>query len=141
MTLKRGHSNLRAGKRMFSGRQAEKHGNRAVERDGHWFHSRLEESVYLLLKLREKAGEIKILQCQDVVYLTLARIRYEPDFKCLDLRTNEEFWCEAKGFENDRWPMKKKLWKYYGPGPLEIWKGTHVRPALKEIIVPAKEET
>jgi hypothetical protein len=37
--------------------------------------------------------------------------------------TSKEFvWAEAKGFETDPWKMKK-LWKHYGPGKLEIYKG------------------
>lgn len=121
---------------MFSGKQAEKHGNKPIERDGHWFHSQLELSVYCILKERQKAGEIELLQCQDTIYLTLAKIKYMPDFKCRYVATGEIFWCEAKGFPNDRWPMKKKLWKFYGPGPLEIWMGTASRPFLKETIIP-----
>lgn len=123
-------------RKMFSGRQAEKHGNKAMERDGHWFHSQLEASVYGLLKLRQAAGEIEILKCQDVVYLTLAKIRYEPDFKCRFVKNGEIFHAEAKGFANDRWPMKKKLWRFYGPNALEIWMGTAAKPFLAETIIP-----
>lgn len=104
--------------------------------DGHNFASKLEASVYTILKSRENAGEIEILQCQDHVYLTNARIHYIPDFKCLYVKTNEIFHCEAKGYEDPKWPMKKKLWKFYGPNKLEIWKGTHLRPYLDEIVVP-----
>jgi hypothetical protein len=122
---------------MFEGGQAKKFGNKPRERDGHWFHSGLEESVYCILKRRQEAGEIEILQCQDAIYLTRARIKYEVDFKCKEVATGKIFWAEAKGFANERWPMKKKLWKFYGPGPLEIFMGLAANPILKEIIIPA----
>ena len=120
--------------------QSKKMGQTKVSLDGYSFASKLEASVYGILKLREKAGEIKILQVQDHIYLTIARIGYIPDFKCLDLKTNEEFHVEAKGYPNDTWPLKKKLWKFYGPGRLEIWTGSHVNPALTEVITPRGAE-
>lgn len=103
--------------------------------------SQLEISVCQMLQLRERAGEIKIMQHEDHVYLTLARIGYIPDFRCQYLGTGETFWVEAKGFPNDRWPMKKKLWKFYGPGPLEIWRGSAARPFLDETIIPKHSTT
>ncbi len=112
----------------------EKFGNQRVTNGSYSFASKLEASVYTMLKARENSDEIQILQVQDHVYLTKARIHYIPDFKCMDKKTNEVFWVEAKGYANDRWPMKKKLWKFYGPGKLEIWKGTHLRPYLDEVV-------
>jgi hypothetical protein len=113
-------------------------GNKKQELDGHSFASKLEASVYQTLKLRMKAGEIISIQCQDHIYLTDARIGYIPDFKCQD-SSGEFFWVEAKGYPNDVWPIKKKLWKSYGPGKLEIWTGSHLNPQLTEIIIPKKE--
>lgn len=110
-------------------------GNEPTTLDGYSFASKLEAAVYQLLKLRMKAGEIRTIQVQDHIYLTLARIGYVPDFKCT-LSDGSFLWVEAKGYPNDRWPMKKKLWKFYGPGPLEIWQGTYRSPQLVETIVP-----
>lgn len=117
-------------------RTRKKYGNTHTGADGHSFHSKLEASVYQILKLREKAGELEILQTQDHVYLSQARIGYVPDFRCRYLANGALFWVEAKGFETEKWPMIKKLWRFYGPGPLEIWKGTHMNPKLIETIVP-----
>jgi hypothetical protein len=103
---------------------------------GHSHRSKLESAVCQMLQLREKAGELKLLQAEDHVYLTEARIGYIPDFKCQDTKTGEIFWVEAKGFANDRWPILKKLWAHYGMGRLEIWQGSHVNPRLVETIVP-----
>lgn len=102
---------------------------------GHSHRSKLESAVCQILQLRQKAGELEIVQVEDHVYLTDARIGYVPDFKCR-YPSGEIFWVEAKGFENDRWPMKKKLWKFYGPGALEIWKGTWRKPTLVETVIP-----
>lgn len=115
-------------------RSKNKLGNIKVELGGYSFASKLEASVFTILKAREQAGEIEVLQVQDHVYLTDARIGYIPDFKCLDKKTGKIFWVEAKGFPNDKWPMKKKLWKFYGPGRLEIFTGTYDRPKLSEVI-------
>lgn len=121
----------------FGGKGNEKkYGQVGTRLDGYSFGSMLEAMVYLILKDRQRKGELKILQTQDHVYLTDAEIEYIPDFKCLDLRTQEIFWVEAKGFANERWPIKKRLWKYYGPGKLEIWMGTHQSPFLKETVIP-----
>lgn len=102
----------------------------------HSHRSKLESSVCQILHLRQAAGEIKVLQAEDHVFLTEARIGCVPDFKCQFVLTGETFWVEAKGFANDRWPIIKKLWKYYGPGLLEIWGGSHLNPKLMETIDP-----
>lgn len=103
---------------------------------GHSHRSKLEGAVCQMLQLREKAGELEIVQAEDHVYLTLARVLYVPDFKCRDTKTGEFIWIEAKGFASDRWPTIRKLWKVYGPGVLEIWKGTYRNPMLTETIIP-----
>lgn len=99
------------------------------------YHSKLEAAVAQILYLREKAEEIKVLSTQDNIHLTQARVLYIADFKCFDLKSQTEFWVEAKGFEGPRWPTLKKLWKFYGPGSLEIWKGTHRAPILVETLL------
>lgn len=115
--------------------QTAKIGNEKISLDGHSFGSKLEAAVYQLLKFRMKVGEIASIQVQDHVYLTDARIGYIPDFKCT-APDGSHFWVEAKGYANDRWPTKKKLWKFYGPGPLEIWMGNYKNPTLTETIIP-----
>jgi hypothetical protein len=126
-------------RRKKSGQDAHMGNQRMTCQMGHSHRSKLEGAVCQLIQLREKAGELELVQVEDHVYLTLARIGYVPDFKCKDLQTGEFFWVEAKGYENDRWPIKKKLWKFYGPGLLEIWRGTHLRPVLDEIVIPTLE--
>lgn len=107
--------------------------------DGYRFDSKLEASVYQLLKLREKSGELKIKQHQKHIYLSEARVIYIPDFECVDVASGAIFYVEAKGFESPRWPTVKKLWKFFGPGRLEIWKGTYKNPKLVETIIPKTE--
>jgi hypothetical protein len=111
-------------------------GNWRITLDGHFFASKLEASVYQFLRLRERAGEIKITHLQSRIHLTDARILYIPDFQCLNLKTQSVFYVEAKGFETPDWKIKKRLWFHYGPAPLEIWRGTHSRPFLDEIVTP-----
>lgn len=113
-----------------------KFSNEPVLFHGRSFASKLEAAVYQMLLAREQAGEIKIIQQQDHIYLTNARIHYIPDFKCEYTATGEFLWVEAKGYEDQKWPIKKKLWKHYGPGNLEIWKGTYSNPFLHEVVTP-----
>lgn len=115
-----------------------KYRNVKQELDGRSFASKLEAAVFTILKSRENAGELDIIQQQDHVYLTSARILYIPDFVCR-IRAGEEnklLWIEAKGFQTPEWRIKKRLWKFYGPGILEIYTGSHTRPQLTETIIP-----
>lgn len=116
-------------------RRGSKYGARKVERHGYSFSSQLEAAVHDLLTLRLKAGEIDTIELQSTVSLTLAGIKYIADFVCTT-PSGERFWVEAKGVETAVWRIKRRLWKYYGPGPLEIWMGSHVKPRLIETIIP-----
>jgi len=112
-----------------------KYGAKKIERKpGLWFASKLESAVYDILLLREKAGEISEIKCQDTVYLTDARIIYKPDFRFLNNETGNLEWSEAKGLELQAWRIKRKLWMYYGPGNLLVYMGSWQRPFLKETI-------
>jgi hypothetical protein len=113
-----------------------KYRSKRVKHEGFSFASQLEAAVYDYLKLREKCKELKDIQHQDHVYLTEARICYIPDFKFFDCDRNEFVWAEAKGFETDVWKIKKRLWHYYGPGPLEIYKGSAKKMTLVETVIP-----
>lgn len=137
-----------------------KFNNKKIEHAGIWFDSKLEKNTYDKLLLRQRAREILVVQCQDHIYLTDAEILYKPDFKCLDLTSEnksacirlpdpntddpqpvdfygEFFWVEAKGYQDQKWPIKKRLWQFYGPGRLEIWKspGWGRPPELDETII------
>lgn len=113
-----------------------KYKNNRVKHLGYSFASQFELAIFNFLLLREKAGELKDIQCQDHIYLTEARICYIPDFKFFDLKTKNFVWAEAKGFETDVWKIKKKLWQFYGPGRLEIYKGNAKSFKLCETIIP-----
>lgn len=102
------------------------------------FASKLEASVYTLLKAQENAGEIEIDQTQEHVYLSEAKIVYIADFKCRSKKNGSTFFVEAKGFETPEWRLKRRLWMSYGPGELHIYKGTHLRPFLHEILKGVK---
>ena len=96
------------------------------------FASKLEAAVYALLKLREEQGDICGLKCQVQIELTKAKIVYKPDFAFIE--NGIAAYAEAKGFETQSWRLKKRLWKYYGPGPLYIYSGSYDRPCLVETI-------
>lgn len=107
-----------------------------VKKLGYTFDSKLESAVHDILLLRERAGEIKEIKQQVNVHLTLAKILYKPDFSYVDCATGETVYVEAKGFPGPIFNLKKRLWKFYGDGKLEIWKGTYQKPYLDEIVIP-----
>lgn len=97
--------------------------------------SKLEASVYDMLVLMQKTGHVnKILQ-QTHVKMTLAEITYIPDFMVM-LPDGSREWHEAKGFETPEWRLKKRLWEFYGPGPLHIWRGSYKAPRITETVIP-----
>lgn len=110
---------------------------------GETFDSKLEAAVYWDLKLREKAGNIKALKRQVSIQMTDARILMRPDFSYVDAKSGETIYMEVKGFETEGYKLKKRLWKHYGPGILEIIKGRvdhngFGRYTIAEVIVPAR---
>ncbi len=123
------------------GQDAKIGNTRSVCALGHSHRSKLESSVCQILQLREKAGEILLLQVED--HITICgpkdhdcpkRKTYVADFRCLYTEGRELFWVESKGFANDRWPTTKTLWRHYGPGKLEIFGGRWQDPKLLEIL-------
>jgi len=112
--------------------------------DGIKFASRLEADLYLLLRKWENLKLIAHLKQQSSVPLTLAKIKLIADFKFFamglttiagDLRG--DVWAEAKGKELDTWRIKRKLWQFYGPGPLLVFFRSGRRGlVLDEVIIP-----
>lgn len=105
---------------------------------GYSFASKLEASLFGHLKLCENVGELTKIQVQPQVLLTEAKIIMKPDFLVYDLVLEEYVYYEAKGFETDVWQIKKKLWKFYGPGRLRIYKGKYNNLFLAEEIIPKR---
>ncbi len=113
-----------------------KYGNEVDTRSGRSFSSKGEARLFDYLQWLEKAGEIEIIQTQANVHLTDARILYVPDFKLKNLKTEEIFYAEFKGFETTDWRIKRRLWKSYGPGKLDIYNARGSSVALVETIIP-----
>ena len=99
-------------------------------------HSKLEASVGQILKWREMAKEIKNIRSQHTVKLTPAEIHYAVDYSFEEVKTGQLIFCEAKGVVTERYAIIEKLWRFYGPAPLQVWKGDYKRPHLYETIIP-----
>ena len=123
-----------------------KYGANQVEVRGIRFASKLESAVYIQLeqerqfaskaaKEDQRPTDIVEVQCQDQVQLTDACILYVPDFK-VTLRNGDYEWHEAKGIPTQAFNIKKRLWEYYGPGPLNIWTGRHQFTQITQTIIP-----
>ncbi len=65
-------------------------------------------------------GWIEIVE-EVPIYLSKAKIKYIVDFR-ITLKNGNHIFFEAKGKETAEFRIHKKLWKFYGPGPLHIWK-------------------
>ncbi len=102
------------------------------------FASKLEAAVFDMLYMQEKTGQIRIDKIQAHVYLTDARILCIPDFMITNLETGRQEFIEAKGFSTERFLLIKKLWGYYGPATLKIYKGTYKKIFLAETVTPTK---
>jgi hypothetical protein len=100
------------------------------------FASKLEAAVYDELCLRQQRGDISDLRAQDIIYMTKSRIGYRVDFSAFNNNTGQRQYYEAKGFPTDVWKIKRRLWMHYGPGTLEIWGGTWIKPKVIETIRP-----
>jgi hypothetical protein len=110
-----------------------KYGNTKVSHAGYSFASKGEAGCFDMLSLLEKAGKIRDIKTQVTVYLTRARIIYKPDFQFEDLELAQTVYAEFKGFETSDWRIKRRLWMYYGPARLRIYKGAMT---LVEEIIP-----
>jgi hypothetical protein len=95
------------------------------------FASKAEARLYEHLKFREDQGEITNLLTQVQVHLTDADILFKPDFSYIE--NDVVRYCEMKGFSTAVWAIKKRLWKFYGPGVLDIYNTACV---LTETIKP-----
>lgn len=104
------------------------------------FPSKLEASVYNILLLRERAGEIAEIKRQQTVVLqdgsSKERICWKVDFSAVDKETENIFYIEAKGVETEAYRIKLKLYRKNIPTRLEIWKGSYKGPVLAEVINP-----
>jgi len=116
-----------------------KYGNKKTTVDGIIFDSKCEAGLYNMVKTMERHGEIFDIELQPHVYLTKAKILYKPDIKVKCKTTLSGIWLEAKGHEGAVWRIKRRLWKYYGPGILRVYKCSNGTPYLHEEIIPAGE--
>ena len=105
-----------------------KYGNRKVEIDGIGFDSQLEANRYCQLKILERANEIKDLRRQVEFIIqpsykknnkTIKAIKYIADFVYYDVRKEKTIIEDTKGFKNEVYKLKKKIFEYKYPD-LEI---------------------
>ena len=109
-----------------------------AKRTADGFPSKLEASVYQLLLLRERCGEIKEIKRQCVIRLLDGpkdvMINWKCDFSYINCSTGVLHYCEAKGVRTNDFILKLKLYKATQSAPLEIYSGDYRRPTLTERI-------
>ena len=115
------------------------------------FGSLLERAVYYRLVDRQLLGEITDIKRQQAVLLSEVnkdgspkedgeRRRWKVDFSAVEVATGRTVYFEAKGYETNDYIRKRNLWRKNPPARLEIWKGTHQRLRLVEVIDPKYKE-
>ena len=117
-----------------------KYGNVKTKIAGHWFDSKAEAALFLRLSLEEREGRIRDLSHHPgAVFLSAARIRYQPDFRFVNCATGETEYAEFKGAETQAWRKNLKLWRAMGPGKLHIWKGDSKYMKIVETVIPRSD--
>lgn len=101
-----------------------KYKNQKIEYHGETFDSKKEFEYYLLLKDREKRGEISELRRQVPLeiqpgFITpsgekIRPITYLADFVFTDVKTGEVHYIDVKGFRTEIYKLKKKLLAFSG---------------------------
>lgn len=95
-----------------------KYGNKRIFFMGRWFDSKAEANHYLELVLRQKAGQIRNLQCQVPYELipkqvvngkTWPATTYRADFVYDDLTDMRTHVVDVKGKKTEVYSLKKKL--------------------------------
>lgn len=97
--------------------------------------SKLESAVKDMLWMRSKAGEIRDIQEQKRIEL-VAGIHWRIDFYYFDIVMDRWCFAEAKGFETSDYRLKLRLYKWFGPCILYIWKGSYKKLLLDETVIP-----
>lgn len=98
-----------------------------------WYDSGAERDFADVLQAREADGLIAEIVAQPVIELgPEGEIKYKPDFQYWEQKRlypasggygkTRQVWVDVKGVETERFRIIKRLWKYNGPGPLEIVK-------------------
>ncbi len=113
-----------------------KYGAERIGAPGQSYDSKLEAALHGILVLREKAGEIRDIRAQVTLYMTRARVIYRADYQFVRCSDGVTCYAESKGPETQAWRIKLRIYRFYGPGPLEIWKGSHANPTLVETVIP-----
>jgi len=93
---------------------------------GESYRSGLEVQMHSLLKLMERAGEIRDIQREQSVELFPGQT-HKVDFMVFDIKRNTYLYIEAKGFVCKTWAEKIKAYKAFSPYPLQVWSKTKGR--------------
>lgn len=104
---------------------------------GFLFDSKLESAGYGYLLLLQQNKEIKNIRVKPNITLTEAKIRMIPDFVAFHIEMGQDVYYELKGFETDVWRIKLRLWKVYGPGPLQVIRGTYKKLLFDPWVIPS----
>ena len=107
--------------RVLEKKKRTKYGSRRQKVAGVSYDSTLEIDYHSQLIFMEKAGQISNLEYHcETVYLSDARIGYEPDFTFTE--KGRKVYVDTKGVATEVFNIKMRLWRFYGPGPLRIVK-------------------
>jgi hypothetical protein len=110
--------------RALATKKRRKYGNQPLVVDGTKFDSKKEAKRYVVLRQRERLGEIEDLELQPRYPIEVAGVHicsYIADFSYLDRQTGERVTEDVKGVRTAAYRLKKKLLRaVYGVEIVEI---------------------
>lgn len=107
----------------YGSKPSSKYKNEKITYRGETFDSKKEYEYYLILKDREKHGEITELKKQVSIEIqpsfkingeTIRAITYKADFVYKDLKDGKTHVVDVKGYKTEVYKLKKKLLAYRG---------------------------
>lgn len=113
-----------------------------AQRTSDGFPSKLESAVHQILLLRERAKELLGIRRQHRIQFPCG-VGWKVDFSFTETASGETVFCEAKGVETETYRLKKTMYCkcpiLADAGKLEVWKGSHTKPYLDEVIIPKQQ--
>lgn len=97
-----------------------KYNAKPTEIAGETYRSGLEAETHAVLKLMERAGEIRNISREQSVELFPGQT-HKIDFMFFDIKRQTFVYAESKGFSDKTWAEKLKAYKAFSIFPLQLW--------------------
>lgn len=121
----------------FQTRRANKYNAEKIKDGSRTFDSKFEYELFNMLKLMERAGEIKNIRHHPAPIRITPSVSWKADFIVFDVKLNKDVIVEAKGFEGERWRVIRQLLNDLSQFDVRVYKKKGNRIFLHEEIKKA----